>query len=77
MVEGRAVKRDARALHAAQRADIVGMGCHAGINGLRTAAQWAEANPGRAALLVCVEVCFAACALTYILTYSFTYELTK
>jgi polyketide synthase Type III len=42
-----------------QRADIVGMGCHAGINGLRTAGQWAEANPGQIALLVCVEVCSA------------------
>jgi len=42
-----------------QRADIVGMGCHAGINGLRTTGQWAEANPGQSALLVCVEVCSA------------------
>ena len=42
-----------------QRADIVGMGCHAGINGLRTTGQWAEANPGQVALLVCVEVCSA------------------
>ena len=28
------------------RADIVGMGCHAGLNAMATAAHWAEAHPG-------------------------------
>jgi len=39
-----------------QRADIVGMGCHAGLNTMCTAAHWAEANPGCPALMLCVEV---------------------
>lgn len=42
------------------RADIVGMGCNAGMNGLLTVASFAAANPGRAALLLACEVCSAA-----------------
>jgi polyketide synthase Type III len=38
------------------RADIVGMGCNAGLNGLNPVANWAVANPGRNALMVCCEV---------------------
>jgi len=42
------------------RVDMLGMGCNAGINGLVPTSQWAAANPGRLALMVCVEVCSAA-----------------
>lgn len=42
------------------RADIVGMGCNAGLNGLNLTASWAMANPGRSALMVCMEICSAA-----------------
>jgi alkylresorcinol/alkylpyrone synthase/polyketide synthase Type III len=42
------------------RADIVGMGCNAGLNGLNPVVNWAMANPGRNALMVCMEVCSAA-----------------
>ncbi len=42
------------------RADIVGMGCNAGLNGLNVVSSWALANPGKTALLACVEVCSAA-----------------
>lgn len=42
------------------RADIVGMGCNAGLNGLNLVSAWATANPGRNALMVCIEVCSAA-----------------
>jgi polyketide synthase Type III len=42
------------------RADIVGMGCNAGLNGLNLTSAWAMANPGKNALMVCVEVCSAA-----------------
>lgn len=42
------------------RVDIVGMGCNAGLNGLQTVANWAMANPGRNAMLACIEVCSAA-----------------
>lgn len=43
-----------------QRVDVVGMGCNAGLNGLNPVSNWARANPGRNALMVCVEVCSAA-----------------
>merc|ERR1719265_351054 len=43
-----------------QRVDIVGMGCHAGLNTMFTAAHWAEAHPGAVALMFCVEVVSAA-----------------
>ena len=39
-----------------QRTDVVGMGCHAGLNGLNPVAAWAMANPGKNALMVCCEV---------------------
>jgi predicted naringenin-chalcone synthase len=42
------------------RVDVVGMGCNAALNGLNPVASWAAANPGKNALLVCVEVCSAA-----------------
>jgi 3,5-dihydroxyphenylacetyl-CoA synthase len=42
------------------RLDVVGMGCHAGLNGLNTASNWARANPGKLAIMLCVEVCSAA-----------------
>jgi polyketide synthase Type III len=42
------------------RLDVVGMGCNAGLNGLAPVANWALANPGRYAVLACVEVCSAA-----------------
>lgn len=42
------------------RLDVVGMGCNAGLNGLAPVAAWAEANPGKLAVMVCVEVCSAA-----------------
>ena len=38
------------------RMDIVGMGCNAGLNGLNPVANWAAANPGKNALMVCCEV---------------------
>jgi alkylresorcinol/alkylpyrone synthase/polyketide synthase Type III len=43
-----------------QRADVVGMGCNAGLNGLNAVASWSQANPGRLAVMICVEVCSAA-----------------
>lgn len=42
------------------RADVVGMGCNAGLNGLNPVAHWARGNPGGLAVMVCVEVCSAA-----------------
>ena len=42
------------------RADVVGMGCNAGLNGLNPVVSWAMANPGKNALMVCIEVCSAA-----------------
>jgi alkylresorcinol/alkylpyrone synthase/polyketide synthase Type III len=44
------------------RLDVVGMGCNAGLNGLNPVAGWAAANPGKLAIMVCVEVCSAAYA---------------
>jgi polyketide synthase Type III len=38
------------------RADLVGMGCNAGLNGLNPTANWCAANPGKKALMVCCEV---------------------
>ena len=43
-----------------QRADIVGMGCHAGLNAMAAAAHWAEAHPGKPALMFACEVVSAA-----------------
>lgn len=47
------------------RADVVGMGCNAGLNGLNPVASWAMANPGKNALMVCIEVCSAAYVFDY------------
>lgn len=38
------------------RADLVGMGCNAGLNGLNPLVQWIRNYPGRVALLVCCEI---------------------
>jgi polyketide synthase Type III len=38
------------------RADVVGMGCNAGLNGLNPLVQWARNHPGQVALLVCCEI---------------------
>jgi 3,5-dihydroxyphenylacetyl-CoA synthase len=38
------------------RADVVGMGCNAGLNGMNPLVQWVKNHPGRAALLVCCEI---------------------
>ncbi|MGW0555827.1 3,5-dihydroxyphenylacetyl-CoA synthase DpgA [Streptomyces sp. NPDC002926] len=42
------------------RLDIVGMGCNAGLNALNATTGWASANPGKIAMMVCIEVCSAA-----------------
>jgi len=42
------------------RFDVVGMGCNAGLNGIQPISQWALANPGRPALMLCSEICSAA-----------------
>ena len=42
------------------RADVVGMGCNAGLNALNPVAAWAAANPGQLAVMICIEVCSAA-----------------
>jgi polyketide synthase Type III len=42
------------------RVDVVGMGCNAGLNALNAMSNWAKANPGRVAVMVCAEVCSAA-----------------
>jgi len=42
------------------RMDVVGMGCNAGLNALNPVASWARANPGKNALMLCVEICSAA-----------------
>jgi len=38
------------------RADLVGMGCNAGLNGLNPLVQWISNYPDRVALLVCCEI---------------------
>jgi 3,5-dihydroxyphenylacetyl-CoA synthase len=42
------------------RADIVGMGCNAGLNALNAVSGWAAAHPGELAVMVCAEACSAA-----------------
>jgi len=42
------------------RADIVGMGCNAGLNALNVAAGWSVAHPGQLAIMLCAEACSAA-----------------
>ncbi|HEX3786043.1 MAG TPA: 3,5-dihydroxyphenylacetyl-CoA synthase DpgA [Pseudonocardiaceae bacterium] len=44
------------------RLDVVGMGCNAGLNALSPVVGWAQMNPGRLALMVCIETCSAAYA---------------
>lgn len=44
------------------RADIVGMGCNAGLNALGMSSAWSAAHPGELAILVCAEACSAAYA---------------
>ncbi len=43
-----------------RRADIVGMGCNAALNGLQSVTDFARANPDKLALVLCVEICSAA-----------------
>lgn len=43
-----------------QRIDVLGMGCNAAVNGLQAVTAFARANPGRLALMLCVEICSAA-----------------
>lgn len=38
------------------RADVVGMGCNAGLNGMNPLVQWVRNHPGRVGLLVCCEI---------------------
>lgn len=45
------------------RIDVVGMGCNAGLNGLPAVSNWCQANPGKLAIMLCVEVCSAAYVL--------------
>ncbi|WP_369215146.1 3,5-dihydroxyphenylacetyl-CoA synthase DpgA [Streptomyces flavofungini] len=45
------------------RADIVGMGCNAGLNALSVEAGWSAAHPGELAVVLCVEACSAAYAM--------------
>jgi predicted naringenin-chalcone synthase len=42
--------------HRLVRADVVGMGCNAGLNGLNPLVQWVRNHPGKVALLVCCEI---------------------
>jgi alkylresorcinol/alkylpyrone synthase/polyketide synthase Type III len=39
-----------------QRADIVGMGCNAGLNGMNPVVQWVRNHPGHVGLMVCCEI---------------------
>jgi alkylresorcinol/alkylpyrone synthase/polyketide synthase Type III len=39
-----------------QRADVVGMGCNAGLNAMNPLVQWVKSHPGQVALLVCCEI---------------------
>lgn len=41
------------------RLDVVGMGCNAGLNALNATSSWALANPGKLAIMLCVEICSA------------------
>jgi len=53
------VVKDAGMSRGVARFDVVGMGCHAGLNSLKTAASWAKAHPGRIAIAAGVEICSA------------------
>ncbi|MBD0423936.1 type III polyketide synthase [Streptomyces sp. TRM S81-3] len=52
--------REMGILPTTSRVDVVGMGCNAGLNALNAVAAWAVANPGKVAVLLCVEACSAA-----------------
>jgi predicted naringenin-chalcone synthase len=41
------------------RLDVVGMGCNAGVSSLNAVTGWSAGNPGKVAVLLCVEVCSA------------------
>ncbi|AQZ69234.1 type III polyketide synthase [[Actinomadura] parvosata subsp. kistnae] len=45
------------------RADIVGMGCNAGLNALGVVSGWSAAHPGELGVVLCSEACSAAYAL--------------
>jgi 3,5-dihydroxyphenylacetyl-CoA synthase len=45
--------------HDCARLDVVGMGCNAGLNALNVSSSWALANPGKLAIVLCVEICSA------------------
>ncbi|MQY11002.1 3,5-dihydroxyphenylacetyl-CoA synthase [Streptomyces sp. RB5] len=45
------------------RADIVGMGCNAGLNALNLVSGWSASHPGELAVMVCTEACSAAYAM--------------
>ncbi|MBM9509251.1 3,5-dihydroxyphenylacetyl-CoA synthase DpgA [Actinacidiphila acididurans] len=45
------------------RLDVVGMGCNAGVSALSTVAGWSAGNPGKVAVLLCVEICSAIYAV--------------
>lgn len=42
------------------RIDILGMGCNAGLNGLRPISALTQCRPGSVGLMLCVEICSAA-----------------
>jgi polyketide synthase Type III len=42
------------------RLDVVGMGCNGGLNALNATSSWTLANPGKLAVMLCVEICSAA-----------------
>lgn len=42
------------------RADILGMGCNAGLNGMRHVVALSRSNPGKLSLMLCVEICSAS-----------------
>ncbi|WP_158794207.1 3,5-dihydroxyphenylacetyl-CoA synthase DpgA [Granulicella sp. L60] len=52
--------RDLKLREDCVRLDVVGMGCNAGLNALSATAAWAHANPGKLAVMLCVETCSAA-----------------
>ncbi|HEX4168333.1 MAG TPA: 3,5-dihydroxyphenylacetyl-CoA synthase DpgA [Bryobacteraceae bacterium] len=45
------------------RLDVVGMGCNAGLNALQAISGWTLVNPGKLAILLCVEICSAGYVL--------------
>jgi alkylresorcinol/alkylpyrone synthase/polyketide synthase Type III len=50
------ISRELRFRTDLQRADLVGMGCNAGLNGLNLVVQWARAHEERIAVLLCLEI---------------------